>query len=82
MSIYEASLDQTIDLIAKGISASLAEKLEAKFHESADPMIKELALNYAEQITAKVESYRQHYDQTVQVNVFFNKEELTKKDIS
>lgn len=82
MSVYEASLDQTIDLIAKGISSTLAESLEAKFHESVDPMIKELALDYAKRITAKVESYREYDNNSVQVKVFFNKEEITTKEIS
>lgn len=76
MAILDASLEQTTDLIARGVKEDLAKSIEKKFHEQIDPLIKELALDYAEKITVKVRSMRMNETNAINMQVVFNSEEL------
>ena len=81
MSMLTADLNQVTDLIAKGIKQTLAEELEKKFHEQIDPMIRQLAIDYAQKVTAKIHTMQMAHDHSINLAVVFNDENiLTKPD--
>lgn len=72
MSLFTGDLSQTVDLIGKGIQSSLAKAIESKFHEQIDPLIKELAIEYAKNVAAKIHTMQMHHDQSINISVIFN----------
>lgn len=82
MSMFTGSLDQTVDLIAKGIEANLAESIEKKFHEQVDPLIRELAVDYAKRVTAKIYTMQQAHDYSINLSVVFNDKNIHKEVVS
>lgn len=83
MAILTGDIDQTGDLIVRGIREDLSRAIEQKMHEQIDPMLKELAKEYASKIVVNLKSAKfMHYDdlhgprEVINMKLSFNNKEL------
>lgn len=79
--MFEGSLDQTADLIAKGIEGTIADSIEKRFHEQIDPLIRQLAIDYAKNVTAKVHTMQMAQDRSIHLAVVFNDKNIHKEQV-
>lgn len=79
MSLLHADLHQVADLVGKGIERTLADAIERQFKEQIDPLIKQLAIEYAEKVAAKVQTMQMHHDNKIELAVIFNDKNILKK---
>jgi hypothetical protein len=79
MALLHADLSQVADLIGKGIERTLADAIERQFKEQIDPLIKQLAIEYAEKVAAKVQTMQMYHDNKIELAVIFNDKNILKK---
>jgi len=79
MSLLHADLHQVADLVGKGIERTLADAIERQFKEQIDPLIKQLAIEYAEKVAAKVQTMQMYNDNKIELAVIFNDKNILKK---
>lgn len=78
--MFEGNIDQTVDLIAKGIEQTLAEEIERKFKKQIESLIKELAVDYAKMVTAKVHAMKKYDSGVTQLIVMFNDKNIHEEE--
>jgi len=76
MSMLKADLPQVVDVVAEGIKQSLADLLEKRFHDQADPIIRQLAIDYAQKVVVKIHTMQMDYGGTINLTVVFNDDNI------
>jgi len=79
MSMLTADMSQVVDVVAAGVKQNLADALEKKFHEQADPIIRQLAIDYAQKIVVKIRTMQMSQDNSINLAVIFNDEHILAK---
>ena len=78
---FTGDIEQTSDLIVRGIREDLSRAIEQKMHHEIDPMLKEIAKDYAKRIVVNLQSAKfMQYDnlprEVINMRLVFNKEEI------
>ena len=74
--LFEGNIDQTVDLIAKGIEQTLAKEIERKFQKMIDPLIRDLAIEYAQRVSVNLESFENRQSGSIHLTIKFNDENI------
>ena len=72
MSIYKATPEQYIDLVAQGIQANFKAQMKAALDKLAAEIVEETAKAVAESMTARVAEYNNIAAGTIELHVQFN----------
>lgn len=76
MSLLTAPIDQTVDLIARGLTAEVQSLLRERLMAVAKELIEPLCKQAAENMVAKVQEVRRHDRDHTEVVVLFNERKV------
>lgn len=76
VSISTLPIDQTVDLIARGLAVEIQDLLRKRLAEVAREILEPICKQAAENLVSRVKSIRRHDRDTTEVVVMFNQKKI------